>query len=40
LPTLAGQKLFAWICVLGGIVAFVMTNLSSASAARAGSPGH
>jgi hypothetical protein len=37
LPALAGQRLFLWICVLGGILAFVMTNLAGRRATRSGS---
>ena len=37
LPVLVGQKLFLWICVVGGVVAFVMTNLVCVRASRASS---
>lgn len=39
LPRLNGQELFFWLCVVGAVLAFVMTNVAYARSTRIGS-GH
>ena len=39
LPNLEGQGLFFWLCVVGSILSFVMTNVACARSTGKGSHG-